>query len=168
MTSSFPGVKGMKSSFLGVRGITSLFPEVRVLSSSLSGVNWLPQPCLLGAHKWAELLRHPCIFGAWSPMAPVTWVVTLRTTNRHPYRKPHSLRTTTLRTPRNPSGKKKKKKRKSWRQERRRSKEAKASPQQRGQNQNWLPQPCLLGGQQVGGICCDTPAFSGSPQVGIK
>ena len=25
--------------------------------------DWLPNPCLLGAHKWAEMLHHPCIFG---------------------------------------------------------------------------------------------------------
>ena len=25
--------------------------------------NWLPKPCLLGAHKWAEMLRQPCILG---------------------------------------------------------------------------------------------------------
>ena len=41
-----------------------------------------------GGHKWAEMLRHPCILD---------------------------------------------------------------DPQQRGQNQNWLPKPCLLRGPQVGG-----------------
>ena len=25
--------------------------------------NWLPKPCLLGARKWAEMLRQPCILG---------------------------------------------------------------------------------------------------------
>ena len=25
--------------------------------------NWLPQPCLRGAQKWAEMLRHPCFLG---------------------------------------------------------------------------------------------------------
>ena len=25
--------------------------------------NWLPKPCLLGARKWAEMLRHPCFLG---------------------------------------------------------------------------------------------------------
>ena len=25
--------------------------------------NWLSKPCLLGAHKWAEMLHNPCILG---------------------------------------------------------------------------------------------------------
>ena len=25
--------------------------------------NWLPHPAFSGAHKWAELLRKPCVFG---------------------------------------------------------------------------------------------------------
>ena len=25
--------------------------------------NWLPNPCLLWGHKWAEMLHHPCILG---------------------------------------------------------------------------------------------------------
>ena len=51
-------------------------------------IGHLPPP-FLGAHKWVELLRNPCLRGGG---------------------------------------------------------------QQRGQNQNWLPEPCVLAGPQVGGI----------------
>ena len=40
-------------------------------------------------------------------------------------------------------------------------------PQQRGQNQKWLPHPCLLGGPKEGG-CYVKPAFSGIPNKGNK
>ena len=38
--------------------------------------------------------------------------------------------------------------------------------QQRGQNQNWLPHPCLLRGPRSGRNCSATRAFSGSQQRG--
>ena len=40
-----------------------------------------------------------------------------------------------------------------------------ASPNKGGQNQNWLPHPCLLGGPKRGRKCYVTPAFSGCPQT---
>ena len=41
-------------------------------------------------------------------------------------------------------------------------------PRQRGQNQNWLPHPCLLRGPQVGGIATPPLHSRGSPTKGIK
>ena len=43
-----------------------------------------------------------------------------------------------------------------------------SGPQQRGQNQNWLPHPCLLGGPQVGGIAMSPLHSRGSPTKGTK
>ena len=40
-------------------------------------------------------------------------------------------------------------------------------PHQRGQNQKWLPHPCLSGGPHKG-ICYVTPAFWGIPIKGDK
>ena len=41
-------------------------------------------------------------------------------------------------------------------------------PQTRGQNQKWLPHPCLLGATQVGGSAAQPLHFQGSPNKGTK
>ena len=42
------------------------------------------------------------------------------------------------------------------------------SPKKGGQNQNWMPNPCLLGGPQVGGNATSPLNSRGSPTKGTK
>ena len=42
------------------------------------------------------------------------------------------------------------------------------SPNKGGQNQNWLPEPCLLGGPKVGGNATSPLHSRGSPTKGTK
>ena len=101
----------------------------RALGGAHKWAEMLHHPCILrdpqregdkirigGAHRWAEMLHHPCIL-------------------RGPQSKGDKIRI---------GGAHK------W---------AEMLHHQGGQNQNWMPKPCLLGGPQVG----RKPAFSGIP-----
>ena len=43
---------------------------------------------------------------------------------------------------------------------------SRGSPKKGGQNQNWMPNPCLLGGPQVGGNATSLLHSRGSPKKG--
>ena len=45
---------------------------------------------------------------------------------------------------------------------------SRGSPNKWGQNQNWLPKPCLLGGPQLGGNATSTLVSRGYPTKGTK
>ena len=45
---------------------------------------------------------------------------------------------------------------------------SRGSPNKWGQNQNWLPKPCLLGDPQVGGNATSTLLSQGYPTKGTK
>ena len=45
---------------------------------------------------------------------------------------------------------------------------SRGSPKKGGQNQNWMPNPCLLGGPQVGGNATSPLHSRGSPTKGTK
>ena len=91
------------------------------------------------AHKWAEVLRNPCIL-----RGPQT-----REQNHkelpHPYPLGAQKTAEVLRNPCILKG-----------------------PQTRGQNQKWLPHPCLLRGPQEGGSATQPLHSQGSPNKGTK
>ena len=98
--------------------------------------SWLPNPCLLGAHKWAEMLYHPCILGDPQTKGDKIRIayLTLAFWGAHKWAQmlchPCIL----------------------------------GDPQTKGeQNQNWLPNPCFLGSPQVGGNATSPLHSRGSP-----
>ena len=149
--------------------------------------NWLPKPCLLGAHKWAEMLRQPCILGDpqtngdkirigclnpafWGPTSGRKCYVNLAFSGVP--NKGDKIK----------AGPKEGKNATS-------ALHSRGSPNKWRQNQNWLPKPCLLGahkwaemlrqpcilggpqqrgqnqsGPKRGQKCYISPAFSGIPK----
>ena len=123
--------------------------------------NSLPQPCLIGAQKWAEMLNHPYIVKVPQQRGQI---------KAGP--KEGGNATSPLHSRGSPTKGTKLK----WAQKRA---EMLHHPciiggpqrQARGENQKWLPHPCLLGGPQQRGQnqsgpkrgrrCYITPAFSG-------
>ena len=154
--------------------------------------NWLPQPCLLrgpkvggsamsplhsrrsptkgnifrigclshassGAQKWAEVLRHPCILGGTHQRGTKSELAASPLHSRGPKlrERKSELAASTMPSRGPKSGRK-----------------CYVTPAFSGvrnkgeQNQNWLPQPCLLGGRKVGGSAAVPHAFSGVPNKG--
>ena len=93
-----------------------------------------------GAHKWAELIRYPCILGRPQQRGRIqNWLShTLAFSGTHKWAE--LLRHLCI----------------------------VGGPQQRGQNKNWLPHPCLLGDPQVGTIATLPLHSRTSPTRGIK
>ena len=102
--------------------------------------NWLPQPCLLGAQKWAEVLLHPCILGGPQQRGTKSELAASTMPPRGPKSGWKCYVTFAF------SG----------------------VPNKGNQNQNWLPQPCLLGGPKVGGSATSPLHSRGSPTKGNK
>ena len=137
--------------------------------------NWLPQPCLLrgpkvggsamsplhsrgsptkgnkirigclshassGAQRWMEVLRHHCILGGLQQRETKSELAASATPSRVPKSGWKCYVTPAF------SG----------------------VPNKREQNQNWLPQPCLLGGPKVGGSATSPLHSQGSPTKGHK
>ena len=104
--------------------------------------NWLPHPCVLNGPQVGESTREPSILRSPTPGAGrKSEVATSPLPSQGPTRGRKYHVTLAFSGPQR---------------------------QARGDNHNWLPHPCLLGGQKTGHKCCVTPTFSGVPKQGDK
>ena len=136
--------------------------------------NWLHHPYLLGARKWAELLRNPCVLGAPLQKGTKLELATSPVPSRGPKKGRNCCTTPTFRGIRQKKGTNQ-----NWLHhpyllgarkwaELLRNPYVLGGPQRRGQNQNWPHHPCLLVGSKVGGIARSPVRPRGSPGKGDK